>query len=294
MGYESGDKVSDLNENWPLGTDPKSQGDDHLRLIKRVLTGDVLALETGGTVKGDVEVYDASGSAFVSVRSDPANAAGLRLYDNTGGQYRNALTRDLGGDILLGSAAWGDGRLLARQDLHLDDPSLFVGNPSGDPSPASSPGKGFALTNNTDGPLISMSRASNPALYLSRATTDGTLAVLRRAGNTVGTIGVTNSGASFNTTSDARLKDKGGVADGAASSAMIAALEINNFTWKGDGTPGRGLFAQDAAEVPGIPPDLVSHDLEEDLWSVDYSKLVPDLLATIQHLQKRLDALESD
>ncbi len=37
MPLETGNTVADLNELWPLGSDPKSQGDDHLRLIKDVL-----------------------------------------------------------------------------------------------------------------------------------------------------------------------------------------------------------------------------------------------------------------
>lgn len=37
MALESGTYVSDLNTANPVGTDPKSQGDDHLRLIKTIL-----------------------------------------------------------------------------------------------------------------------------------------------------------------------------------------------------------------------------------------------------------------
>lgn len=37
MGLETGDLFSSLNEAWPPGTDNRSEGDDHLRLIKHVL-----------------------------------------------------------------------------------------------------------------------------------------------------------------------------------------------------------------------------------------------------------------
>lgn len=56
MGLETGTKIADLNSNWPLGSDQKSQGDDHLRLIKAVLKGDALSLADGGNIAGDVEV----------------------------------------------------------------------------------------------------------------------------------------------------------------------------------------------------------------------------------------------
>lgn len=45
MPLESGDTIADLNPLWPLGSDPKSQGDDHLRLIKTVLQNDVYPKE---------------------------------------------------------------------------------------------------------------------------------------------------------------------------------------------------------------------------------------------------------
>jgi Domain of unknown function (DUF4082) len=40
MGLGSGNLISDLNEAWPLGTDPKKEGDDHLRLLKHVVKND--------------------------------------------------------------------------------------------------------------------------------------------------------------------------------------------------------------------------------------------------------------
>lgn len=37
MGLETSDTIQGLNEAWPLPTDPKSEGDNHLRMIKKVL-----------------------------------------------------------------------------------------------------------------------------------------------------------------------------------------------------------------------------------------------------------------
>ena len=39
MALEAGDFIPDLNANNPLGSDPKSEGDDHLRLVKRCTQG---------------------------------------------------------------------------------------------------------------------------------------------------------------------------------------------------------------------------------------------------------------
>jgi hypothetical protein len=37
MPIEAAASITTFNQLWPLGTDPKSQGDDHLRLIKAIL-----------------------------------------------------------------------------------------------------------------------------------------------------------------------------------------------------------------------------------------------------------------
>lgn len=44
MPLENSNTVAGLNPTWPLGSDPKSQGDDHLRLIKNVLQQDAATL----------------------------------------------------------------------------------------------------------------------------------------------------------------------------------------------------------------------------------------------------------
>lgn len=51
MGLETSDTINGLNANWPLGTDKKGEGDDHLRLIKTVLQAvfdDTLATDPAG------------------------------------------------------------------------------------------------------------------------------------------------------------------------------------------------------------------------------------------------------
>jgi hypothetical protein len=52
MGLETGTTIAALNAAWPLGTDPRSQGDDHLRLVKVVMQADALSKAAGGTVAG--------------------------------------------------------------------------------------------------------------------------------------------------------------------------------------------------------------------------------------------------
>lgn len=44
MGLEVVNNIGDLNPAWPLGTDPKSQGDDHLRNVKGAIVTDLGSL----------------------------------------------------------------------------------------------------------------------------------------------------------------------------------------------------------------------------------------------------------
>lgn len=50
MPLEGGAYIHNLNELWPLSSDPVSQGDDHLRLLKKALWGDG-GLSTDGTFR---------------------------------------------------------------------------------------------------------------------------------------------------------------------------------------------------------------------------------------------------
>ena len=62
MPLETGEKIEDLNPLWPLGTDVKSEGDDHLRLIKDVLQKDALPF-----------------AALENVFNDPANVGSWQI-----------------------------------------------------------------------------------------------------------------------------------------------------------------------------------------------------------------------
>jgi|GEM_PF-3319249 len=63
MGLENSTTISGLNSAFPLGTDPKSEGDDHLRLVKSVLQLDALTQEAVGVItintplEGDLMVW---------------------------------------------------------------------------------------------------------------------------------------------------------------------------------------------------------------------------------------------
>ena len=110
----------------------------------------------------------------------------------------------------------------------------------------------------------------------------------RRNGTSLGSITqVSSTGVSYNTTSDARLKDITGSARGLE---VINELNPVSYNWKADGQADEGLIAQ---EVMDIVPNAVSGS-EEEMYQMDYSKLVVHLVKGMKEQQTQIEALQSE
>ena len=107
----------------------------------------------------------------------------------------------------------------------------------------------------------------------------------------VGNITTDGSATAFNTSSDQRLKDN--IVDAPSASDDIDAIQVRSFDWKADGLHQKyGMVAQ---ELQSVAPDAVSEgETEEDMMSIDYSKLVPMLVKEIQSLRARVAQLEGE
>ena len=79
MGLETGSYVADLNTANPSGTDPKSQGDDHIRLLKAVAKNSFPGF--AGVVAG-TGIESGSGDAYV-VTLSPAPALACAALNTT-------------------------------------------------------------------------------------------------------------------------------------------------------------------------------------------------------------------
>jgi hypothetical protein len=114
----------------------------------------------------------------------------------------------------------------------------------------------------------------------------------------VGAGGITQTGAStvsFNTSSDARLKDDAGRARDVSA---LRAVVVHDFTWKADGIRDRGVFAQEAhAHFPRAVSAGTDETTEHgDLvmpWATDYSKFVPDLIVGWQQHDEAIASLRA-
>jgi len=125
------------------------------------------------------------------------------------------------------------------------------------------------------------------ARYTNIDTGGSTFDQFRFNGGLVGSITTNGSTTSFNTSSDARLKDVTGEARGLE---VINELNPVAYNWKADGEADEGLIAQ---EVLDIVPNAVSGS-EEEMYQMDYSKLVVHLVKGMKEQQAQIEALQSE
>jgi hypothetical protein len=103
----------------------------------------------------------------------------------------------------------------------------------------------------------------------------------------VGTISFTSSATAFNTTSDYRLKED---LQDFKGLEMVSKIPVYDYKWKAEDSRSYGVMAHELAEVL---PDAVTGDKDaKEMQGVDYSKIVPLLVKSIQELSAKLEALE--
>ena len=105
----------------------------------------------------------------------------------------------------------------------------------------------------------------------------------------VGSITHNDTNTSFNTSSDYRLKE-----DLKDFNALEIASNIKmyDFKWKEADSRSYGVMAHELQEV--LPQAVVGDKNGKDMQGVDYSKLVPILLKSIQELEARVQELEKE
>ena len=104
----------------------------------------------------------------------------------------------------------------------------------------------------------------------------------------VGTIQTSGSATSYVTNSDYRLKEDLQDFNGLDK---VSKIPVYNFKWKIDDTRSYGVMAHELQEV--LPQAVVGEKDAEEMQGVDYSKIVPLLVKSIQELEARLKILEN-
>jgi hypothetical protein len=102
-----------------------------------------------------------------------------------------------------------------------------------------------------------------------------------------GYISVGTTTTTYNTSSDQRLKEN--IVD--APAGNIDDIRVRSFDWKADGSHQTyGMVAQELVDV--APEAVTQGETEDDMWAVDYSKLVPMMIKEIQDLKAEVAALK--
>ena len=154
----------------------------------------------------------------------------------------------------------------------------------------------FGTTTNVGSASFGTTIFSNGSVQVSQNTT-GAAAVLAfyNPNGSVGSIQTSGSSTSYVTSSDYRLKEN--VQPMTGGLATVAALKPVNYDWIIDKSAGEGFIAHELQDV--IPAavtgekDAVDDKGEIKPQGVDFSKIVPHLVAAIQELTTRLAALEN-
>ena len=130
---------------------------------------------------------------------------------------------------------------------------------------------------------------SDVTLKLGGHSGTHTMIQFLHTGTVVGSVSSTASATAFNTSSDYRLKE-----DLQDFNALEIASKIKmyDFKWKADDSRSYGVMAHELEEV--LPQAVTGEKDAEEMQSVDYSKLVPILLKSIQELEARVQELEKE
>ncbi len=140
---------------------------------------------------------------------------------------------------------------------------------------------------NPAGYLIA-SNANDKAGYFNR-NTDGELLSIHRSSAQVGSVSVTTSGTTYNTTSDIRLKQD---IEPLVATDKLMAMNPVSYAWKADpdGPRSMGFIAQEMQEV--MPEAVSTGDDEDAMMSMDYGRITPILVSALQDAHRKIEQLE--
>jgi hypothetical protein len=126
------------------------------------------------------------------------------------------------------------------------------------------------------------------ALGIESTQYAGTHVQFKGSAGVTGTISYSGTSTSYNTSSDYRLKED---LQNFAGLDMVSKIPVYDFKWKTDESRSYGVMAHELQEVL---PDAVSGEKDaEEMQGVDYSKIVPLLIKSIQELKAEIELLKS-
>ena len=133
------------------------------------------------------------------------------------------------------------------------------------------------------------SRTSAVPIFTNRSDS-GDIVQFYRANTKEGSISITSTGVTYNTTSDIRLKQD---IESLQATDKLMTMNPVSFAWKAepDGPRNMGFIAQEMQEI--MPEAVSADDSEEKILSMDYGRITPVLVSALQDAHKKIEELES-
>ena len=282
-----GNTISSTDTNGDITIDPDGTGDTIVASGKLAVGTTTPSSYNSGA---DDLVLATTGSTGITIASGTSNNGSLFFADGTSGasqysgyiqydQNNNAMSFgtnsaeqmriDTNGVLLNGktSSAFGN----VGQEFHQDGVGLFTRSlPNGD---------------------------SGATAYFRRNTSEGNVVLFYKDGTNVGKISVTGSSTAYNTSSDARLKEN--VTYDWDATTRLKQLKPARFNFIADAdTTVDGFLAHEAQAVVPEAVTGTHNEVDDDgnpvMQGIDQAKLVPLLVKTIQELEARITALETE
>lgn len=133
------------------------------------------------------------------------------------------------------------------------------------------------------------SRDGGDAAYFNTNSAGSSVVTFSLSGTGKGNVAVSSAGATFNTTSDIRLKQD---IEPLVATDKLMQMNPVSYSWKADpdGPRSMGFIAQEMQEVM---PEAVSTGEDDDaMMSMDYGRITPILVSALQDAHRKIEQLE--
>ena len=233
----------------------------------------------------DLVVGDGSGHRGITILAGTSSISGIEFSDGTGSdaaKTAGGIRYDHSGSYMRFNTNDGSERMRI-------DSSGNIGFGTTQPNNADSADGGLQINPN-------LSNGSAQIAFKRASTSNTSSAIVFVNGNVgVGSISYTNSGTSYNTSSDYRLKENvTAISDGIT---RLKTLKPSRFNFKVDkDTTVDGFLAHEVTAVPEAitgTKDEVDSDNKPVYQGIDQSKLVPLLTAALQEAVAKIEVLET-